>query len=293
MKRILVLTMVIVAIGMNVRARTYTTSFPLTESPISESGNWINGATTGIDWGDISTTPGKTHDHSGPAQYADATALLTGMWGSDQTVEGTVYVNNIANSPEVELRLRSTLSAHVCSGYEISFSAATSRTPYLIIVRWNGPRGDFTWVANLIDAKYKVKTGDVVKASIVGNTITVYLNGQLMATATDSKYTSGNPGMGFNEQANGDYGYTQFTATDGTTRIERTVKMAPRPAAAQSSGSQILVKVGGSLLPGVVYGCHAPSCTIDGRQLRPSTKLFGVSILKPDALVAPRFPSEK
>ena len=67
--------------------RTYTTNFPLTESPISEGGNWINGATTGIDWGDVWTTPGQTHDHSGPARFADATALLTGTWAPDQMAQ--------------------------------------------------------------------------------------------------------------------------------------------------------------------------------------------------------------
>ena len=28
---------------------TYTTNFPLTENPILENGNWINGGTTGLD----------------------------------------------------------------------------------------------------------------------------------------------------------------------------------------------------------------------------------------------------
>ena len=44
----------------------------------------------------------------------------------------------------------------------------------------------------------RVKTGDVVKATIVGNVITAYLNGIAVGTATDSTYTTGNPGMGFN-----------------------------------------------------------------------------------------------
>ena len=39
-------------------ARTYTTNFPLTENPISEAGNWINGGTVGLDWTNVSTTPG-------------------------------------------------------------------------------------------------------------------------------------------------------------------------------------------------------------------------------------------
>ena len=38
-------------------ARTYTTNFPLTENPISEAGNWINGGSVGFDWSNVSTTP--------------------------------------------------------------------------------------------------------------------------------------------------------------------------------------------------------------------------------------------
>jgi hypothetical protein len=215
MNRIHVLTVALVMVGMNSWARTYTTSFPLTESPISESGNWISGATAGIDWGDISTTPGETHPHPGPARYADATALLTGTWGPNQTAQGTVYVNNAYNYPEVEFRLRSSLSPHQCNGYEITFSLAPNS--YLLIVRWNGPLGNYSVLSNPSGSQYQVTTGDVVKATIVGNVITAYKNGVQMGQATDSTYTAGNPGMGFNEQTNGDYGYTSFSATDGVT----------------------------------------------------------------------------
>jgi|SRR5271157_1887389 hypothetical protein len=213
MNRIHILAAVLTIVGLNVWGRTYTTSFPLTESPISENGNWINGATTGIDWGDISTTPGETHPHPGPARYADATALLTGTWGPDQSAQATVYINNAYNFPEVEFRLRSTLSPHVCNGYEITFSIAPNS--YLLIVRWNGPLGNYTVLSNPSGSQYQAKAGDVVKATIVGNVITAYKNGVQMGQAADSTYTSGNPGMGFNEQVNGDYGYTNFTVTDG------------------------------------------------------------------------------
>jgi len=213
---------------MNGWARTYTTSFPLTESPISESGNWINGATTGIDWGDISTTSGETHPHPGLARYADATALLTGTWGPDQMAQASVYINNAFNFPEVEFRLRSSLSPHQCNGYEITFSLAPNS--YLLIVRWNGPLGNYSVLSNPSGSQYQAKIGDVVKATIVGNVITAYKNGVQMGQAIDDTYTTGNPGMGFNEQANGDYGYTSFTATDGiaATRSEMSAAQVNR-----------------------------------------------------------------
>ena len=199
----------------NATAQSYTTNFPNTESPINEGGHWINGATTGLDWGDTSTTPGQTHDHSGPARFADATALLTGVWGPDQMVQATVYAGAVSNAPEVEIRLRSTLTAHSCSGYEISHSVVNGQNGnYLIIVKWNGPLANYTFISNLQGAQYSVKTGDVVKATIIGNVITVYKNGVQEAQVTDNTYVTGNPGMGFNELSNGTYGYSSFTATD-------------------------------------------------------------------------------
>lgn len=213
--RVFSAALILVSTGFS---RTYSTAFPLAENPVSESGNWLNGATTGIDWGDVSTTPGETHPHPGPARYADATALLAGSWGPDQSAQGTVWTGNPSNFPEVELRLRSSLSARVCNGYEITFSIAPNA--YLLIVRWNGPLGNYTILNNPTGEQYRVKNGDVVKATMVGNVITAYKNGVQMAQATDSTYTSGKPGMGFNEQVNGDYGYTAFSATDeGTSAI--------------------------------------------------------------------------
>lgn len=199
--------------------RSYTTVFPAAESPVSESGAWLNGAKDGLDWGDISTTPGKTHPHPGPARYADATALMAGSWGPDQSAEGKVWTGDPHNYPEVELRLRSTLSAHVCNGYEITFSLAPNN--YLLIVRWNGPLADYTILSNPLGPQYQVKAGDVVKATMVGHVITAYKNGVKMGQAIDSTYATGKPGMGFNEQENGDYGYSEFTATDESATLLR------------------------------------------------------------------------
>ena len=150
-------------------------------------------------------------------------ALLTGAWGPNQTVEAVVHAVNPKDScyQEVEMRLRSTLTPHSCTGYEISFKATKTGGAYLIIVRWNGKVGDFTYLVNTTGAQYGVTSGDVVKATIAGNVITAYLNGAPVGTATDSTYATGNPGMGFNLETgdascigtNGDYGFTSYTAT--------------------------------------------------------------------------------
>ena len=78
------------------------------------------------------------------------------------------------------------------------FKATKTSGAYLIIVRWNGPLGDFTYLVNTTGAQYGVTEGDVVKATIVGNVITAYLNGIEVGTATDATYATGSPGMGMN-----------------------------------------------------------------------------------------------
>jgi hypothetical protein len=84
---------------------------------------WLNGQTTGLDWHDVSTTPGLAIGHQSGASYTDGTALLTGNWGPTQSVEATVHAVNPHDScyQEVEMRLRSALSPRRCTGYEISF----------------------------------------------------------------------------------------------------------------------------------------------------------------------------
>src|ERR1700759_2669448 len=114
-------------------ANSYTTSFPATENPISESGMWINGGTTGVNWTDVQTTPGLAFgtmpgDGSGVAVYADSTAVLAGSWGPDQTPTATLFISNGSELPglfeECELRLRTTIQAGSITGYEINASAS-------------------------------------------------------------------------------------------------------------------------------------------------------------------------
>jgi uncharacterized lipoprotein NlpE involved in copper resistance len=199
------------AAPMAPRVTSYSTDFKLKEDPISEGGRWISGKTEGFDWGDVSTFPGYAVGHAGPKRFADSVALLTGDWGPNQTVEAVVEKRKITRYPEVSLRLRSLLRKHDCQGYEISYSL--NDNAYLIIVRWNGPLADFTYLVNTQGREYAVKTGDVVKATISGNVITTYKNGVQMAQVKDNTYLNGSPGFGFNEGKNGDFGIRRFSVT--------------------------------------------------------------------------------
>lgn len=206
-------------------AGTYTTNFPLNENPISQGGHWVNGGVVGLDWNNVATAGGLAFgtEPNGAPNYADSTAILTGTWGPNQTVTATVFSVNESLCTgscfeEVELRLRSNISANDITGYEVSFRVQNDGTQYAQVVRWNGALGDFT----LIDARSGpgLNNGDTVEATISGSTIGVYINSNLIFTASDSTYTTGNPGMGFYLQGGSaslqsDYGFTMYSATDG------------------------------------------------------------------------------
>ena len=209
-------------------AGTYTTTFPLTENPISEGGQWVNGKTVGLDWADCASVPGMIQgrqNNGGGPSYNDSTALLTGTWGSNQDV--TVTLNRGAgvvegNYPEVEIRLRSSLSPHVCTGYEIMYSLRTSSDCYISVARWNGPFGNFTPLASVVGSQCVLTNGSTLRATVIGSTITVYQNGVVITNCTDTTFTAGNPGVGFDHNgssaADSTFGFTSFMATDGVRR---------------------------------------------------------------------------
>lgn len=214
---------------------SYSTNFAVTEIAISGGGKWIDGKTAGLDWTNSVNVPGlafgtESGFGSGKQQYDDATALLSGAWEPNQTVEATVHSQNQDDIvfEEVELRLRSSLSPHRATGYEVLFRCLKTRKAYASVVRWDGPLGAFTYLAQGEGASYGVSDGDLVEATIIGNVITARINGALVLQATDPVYESGNPGMGFwfrrgsgvrnwlHNSAGGnlDYGFTRFAAWD-------------------------------------------------------------------------------
>jgi len=205
-------------------ARTYGTRFLDDEAPISEEGRWIGGGTMGLDWSDISTSGGLAVGHQVGASYTDATAILVAPWSPDQMASATVHsvAPNDACYQEVELRLRSAIAPHGNTGYEVAYKLSVSPNAYLIIVRWNGALGDFTYLLDERGSRFGAGDGDVVSASVIGNVITAYKNGVEMGRAVDTTYAAGSPGMGFNLEnapdgcrgTNGNYGFTDFAAAE-------------------------------------------------------------------------------
>jgi hypothetical protein len=202
-------------------AASYSTGFSLQENPICEAGRWANGGTDGQDWADVAASSGRAFGTLSTVGYSDPTAILTGTWSPDQTVEATVFCVNptIDYNQEVELRLRSAITPSVSTGYEVFFRCLKTDAGYAQIVRWNGTLGDFTSLALQSGADYGVADGDVVKATIAGNVIKGFINGVEVVSATDDSFTGGNPGMGFNYgvgDTHTDFGFTHWSATDST-----------------------------------------------------------------------------
>ena len=241
---------------------SYSTNFPATENPISEGGRWINGQAVGLDWKDVRTSVGLAYgaDASGNPNFNDPTAILSGTWGPNQTVQATVHsVNQRGGNTfeEVEFRLRTTITAHRNAGYEVNFRCTHDGSQYVQIVRWNGPLGNFSYVNNGSVPGPGIRDGDIVKATIVGSTITAYINGVQVVQTSDGTYSSGSPGIGFYLQGtanvNADYGFTSFSASDSG---------GGTPAPAAPTRVRVLQALGGLLAD--------PQTTLFGRSPRSS-----------------------
>ena len=195
-------------------AGSYATDFDKAEAPISEGGRWHRAKNV---FTDVVVENGVAHGTNGAANaYDDSYALLSGF-GPNQQVEAVVQrssqlVTGITH--EVELLLRFSDDAGNARGYECLFAYFGG----VQAVRWNGPIGDFTVLPTTSSNSLgrELATGDVLRATIVGTTIRLYVNGLLLGESNDSGLGSGQPGMGFFTRPGGNSAHlalTRYTAT--------------------------------------------------------------------------------
>ena len=216
------------------QSSTYTTTFALTENPISESGKWINGGAAGGNlwgnlWGNVRTTPGLAFGVSQPTKFGDPTAVLTGPWTADQAAQATARISKAPTGAcchEAEVRLRTTISSGRITGYEV-YCSVMADNPYCHIASWGGPNG--AW-ANLTDVSSTyLRDGDVLRGTVTGTNpvvITMYINGVKVSQVQDTgnfrfsdgrKYgpwLTGSPGIGFwnTRDSNwSNFGFSRFT----------------------------------------------------------------------------------
>jgi len=198
---------------------SYTSNFDLTENPISEGGVWRRASNS---WTNVRTVNGIAFGTNGITnQYDDSYALLSGF-APDQQAQAVVFRSpglvSTAITHEMELLLRFSDDAGNARGYECLFDYWGN----VDIVRWNGGQGSFTALpfgGGAGKLGRNLVSGDVISATIVGNVISTYINGVLMARVTDSTFATGQPGIAFftrpeGVSASADFGMTSYTAQD-------------------------------------------------------------------------------
>ncbi len=187
---------------------SFSTNFPATENPLSQSGNWLNGATDGLDWIDLETTTNKAFAAAlaTPGIFNDGVAQLKRSFlacTSNQFSEGTVfttYTGAETGTHEIEVFVNMTITAHSVTGYECYVNFAANHT----LVRWDGALGAFTPLAsNNISTFTAPAEGDVIRLERNGATLNCYQNGVLRTTFNDSTFLGGNPGIGNNPVSGG------------------------------------------------------------------------------------------
>jgi len=229
---------------------------------------------------------------SGAPPFNDSTAVLTGSWGSNQTAQATVAIDATDSSAqeEVELRLNSRISANSISGYEFDCSVKPGGN-YCIIVRWNGPLNSFCYLSggstcgSPVTTNVPIANGDVLKATNVGGSLTLFKNGTPVVTASDSTYTGGSPGIGFWQMGGvtGDlvhFGFSDFWATDGVPVITTTAAINITSTSAASGGTVVSSDGASVISEGVCYASTAnptTPCTSDGTATPFTSSLLGLA----------------
>jgi hypothetical protein len=249
-------------------SQSYTTRFDGPESPLSEGGRWTN---HGIDWTQITKKGGiacgnQTGTNTGKYRFDDSYAHLSGF-PPDQEAWGQVYIGKPDSScnQELGILLRWNSSAHRTIGYECFARCLNSDSSYVQIVRWGGPLGQFTYLADKRGTNYGLKNGDTLKASILANVITVYINGIEKARVKDDTFKTGNPGIGEflacnngkGIDSNSDFGFSSFTARGlgGTARAQINAAQTPLTGPLKASRNPNYFE-DGSGSPLILRGSH-------------------------------------
>lgn len=182
---------------------SYSTNFPLTENPLSESGRWQVGGITGF-YANPRTTPGKCFAATTvtPGEDDDALGvLLTPAFNANYSVSVTISksVGSKTNSFEVGIYgRRARVSTDFYRGYEVLIGFNPGEFQ---VIKWLGIAHDLSnfTILSTSGSPAAVSDGDIFRADFIGNVITVYRNGTLFNTTTDSSspWLDGAPGMGF------------------------------------------------------------------------------------------------
>ncbi len=208
-----------------------TTIFPSPSSnPIPSP--WVNNGTL---WTKCQSVAGKCYGtQDGSGAFDDSFDLLVGF-PADQSGEAIIFDDiGTASDPvdfhEIEIWLRGTTASTSATGYECTIGRrADTHATYSGVTRWNGPFGDFTPFTDFGAVPGGFANGDTLRATIVGNTITMLIKHVGETTFTTigtvditsiggTVYSTGNPGIGFFQQGGAaginTLGFSRFTANN-------------------------------------------------------------------------------
>lgn len=239
---------------------SYSSSFDLQENPLSEGGVWRRAVNN---YTHVRSSGGAAYGTNGITnEYDDSYALLSGF-APDQTVEAVVQRSSNLDTSithNVELLLRFSDSTSGARGYQCLFAFYGG----VQIVRWNGSRGNYTYLsstAGLGSLGRELRSGDVIKATISGNVISVFINATLMARATDATYTTGQPGIGFFIRPGGNSAHLALTHVTATSQGAA----SPPPAAPLVSLSAAPTSVAAGGTTALTWSAaNASACTASG-----------------------------
>lgn len=176
----------------------YTTTFPLTENPISESGTWIHQSvgnktiqTTG---GNAVLVAATDNTDDGYAYISTATFNKT-----NYRIDATIFKSS-TGAREIALSLRMGDASDRVFGYECLINVDNNSVQ---IMRWNnvaGPPINFTDIGTSY-VPTAVNDGDVIRATAIGSSLAFYHQPggaggfNQIAVATDSTFQTGQPGF--------------------------------------------------------------------------------------------------
>lgn len=195
---------------------SYSTSFPLTENPISEGGAWLAPPTG---WTNVRSTPGDafgTQSAHTPPPFDDSVAIRSVAYPPNHSVQCTMHMVGAVGTraQEVELLLRATQGSNTLSLYEIDIKI----TGAFHFVQWNGALNDFTVLRANVTNNVVIADGAVWYASIVGRIITVKCNGLVCDTYDTTgdavPLSTGRPGTGMwgtNGDPAADFGWQNYS----------------------------------------------------------------------------------
>lgn len=114
----------------------YSTLFPLTETPISEGGNWTRPGPSAFN-NDMFTTGGRAFGAAAASGTNDAVACLVGPYLPNQDITAVFYTNGGSiGAAEVELHLNVDFTSTTIRLYECDVINGQS----VNLVKWQGPQ---------------------------------------------------------------------------------------------------------------------------------------------------------